>query len=379
MTAGGKDKAGPITLACGLIIGGTVLLLHNLGVISGLDWLWRLSPILLVGVGLEYFLKRLLNRDPGTEVRFSAGSLLLIILLVVASGVIFGAGGLLESLPWSWSGQSYTRAWELQPLEIKEGDRLLVDNPMGRIALAQASGSQLTVRALIRSPESGPAREQADRENVEVKRSGNEVFVRTLNGGLDNISFDLEVGVPAKLDAVIYSQAGYVSASDLQGGLDIRANTGRVELKRIGGNIDVQNDTGSVRVLDPGGDVAVKTESGSLTLSASRPLSGNYDLAAGAGKISFDVPAASDLAIKASSETGSISTSGFNDGESARKGIGDTFGAKLGNGEGLANLRVDTGTIKIRANGAELDSGIGQAGLGVETGPATGSAGINAQ
>ena len=92
MTAPRKIKAGPITLASGLILGGAALLLYNFGAIPSLAWLWKISPLLLVGIGMEYFLKRLLNHDPETEVRFSIASLLLIIVLILVGGMIYNAG-----------------------------------------------------------------------------------------------------------------------------------------------------------------------------------------------------------------------------------------------------------------------------------------------
>lgn len=384
MTAHSKNKAGPITLACGLILGGAVLLLYNLGVIPSLAWLWKLSPILLVGIGLEYFLKRMLNRDPETEVRFSGASLMLIILLLLVGGVYSTAVGIagsnfLDSLLWSWNGQTYVRTLETKPLVVQDGDKLVVDDPVGRIDLTPSSDNQLAVRALIRSPEGGPAREQADRASVEVTRSGNQIFVRVPASSLNSISYDLEIKVPPKLDASITSITGAVFASDLQGGLEIRANTGKVDLKRIGGNVSVINDTGLIRILEPGGDVTAKTRSGSLDCSARRPLAGKYDLKANTGKIRFSLPVASDLAIRASSDAGRISVSGFGGNKTDRDGVGGSFDGKLGSGKGQALLQVDTGSIVITASSDELGDGAEQADLGVETGPDAGSAEINAQ
>jgi hypothetical protein len=76
MAAKGMTKAGPITLAVGLIAGGGVLLFYNLGAVKNLDWLWKLWPVLLIGVGLEYFIKRALIREE--EVHFHVPSILLI-------------------------------------------------------------------------------------------------------------------------------------------------------------------------------------------------------------------------------------------------------------------------------------------------------------
>ncbi len=353
MTALRRAKAGPITLACGLILGGVLLLLANFGVITSLTWLWKLSPILLVGIGVEYFLKRLLNRDPEIEVRFSVVSLLLIIALILVSGMVStGAGSFLGSL-----GQSYTRTWDSQPLEVKDGDQLVVENPFGMIDLTPASGTALSVRALIHSPASGPAREQADQAIVEVEQSGNQIFVRVPSpsppvalGSPNNISYDLEIKVPSKIDASLTSSAGEVTASDLQGNIDVRINAGKVELNRIGGNITVQSETGLVQIADPGGDVTSGIGSGMLEFSSSHPLAGKYNLDDSTGKISFDIPAVSDLAVKAASDAGKISVSGFGGQEPLMNGIVSTFDATLGSGTGQASLQVNTGSIRIAAH-----------------------------
>ena len=347
MTAFRKIKAGPVTLASGLILGGAMLLLYNFEVIPSLTWLWKLAPLLLVGIGVEYFLKRLLNHDPETEVRFSISSLLLIIVLITVGGVIyttgvFGTGSSLGSL-----GQPVTRTWNSQPLEAKDGDQLVVDNPLGSIDLLPASGTTLSVRALIHSPASGPAREQADRASVEVDRSGNKILVRAPSP-TPNISYDLAITVPAKINAQVTSYAGAVSAADIQDNLDVEGDMDKIDLERIAGNISVRNAAGLVRILEPGGDVTVNSNAGALEFSASHPLAGSYDLETNTGKISFDIPATSDLAVKAASDTGKILVSGFA-GEPMRNRIGSSFEATLGSGKGQASLRVNAGSIEIAA------------------------------
>jgi hypothetical protein len=94
----------------------------------------------------------------------------------------------------------------------------------------------------------------------------------------------------------------------------------------------------------------VASPPGILEFSSSHPLAGKYDLDASTGKIGFDIPAASDLTIKAVSDAGKISVSGFDWQEPLMKGIGSTFDATLGSGTGQAILQVDTGSIRIAAH-----------------------------
>ena len=183
---------------------------------------------------------------------------------------------------------------------------------------------------------------------MDVDRSGNQVFVRVPPQS-PNISYDLEIKVPAKIDASVTSSAGEVTAADLQGNLDVEGGMCKIDLERIAGDISVRDAAGLVRVLEPGSGVTVNSNAGTLEFSSSRPLAGRYDLETNTGKISFDVPATSDLAVKAVSEAGKIIVSGFNGQEPLMNGIGSTFDATLGSGKGQASLQVNAGSIRIAA------------------------------
>lgn len=77
-----KTKVGSYTLALGLIALGTGLLAHNFNLIPAPSVL-RLWPLLLIGLGAEYFIRKITNR--GDEIQFSIPSVVLIGLIIVAA------------------------------------------------------------------------------------------------------------------------------------------------------------------------------------------------------------------------------------------------------------------------------------------------------
>ncbi len=349
-------KAGPVTLALGLIAGGTLLLLYNFGAVPSLQWLWRLWPVLLIGLGLEYFLKKAVYREG--EVQFHAPSIVLLLVFILAGGVFHAAASIgrnvddiLEGLPWHRAPLTYSRTWTAEPLAMQPGERLVVDNERGQVQLVPAADNRLRVEAVIRSPESGPARALAGRVNPSVRRDGAAVSVvvpETESWGDHYLVVDLQVAVPAGVDVRVDSGTGRVTAENLDGSLVVAGNTSSIELEDIGGNIEARNNTGKIEVLNPAGNVVAETNTGSIALSSDRPLQGEYELESNTGRISMSLPAESSLVIEAISSTGRVSVDGIpRAGDNDAGGPGDKFRYQLGAGEGRAKLRVGTGVVKI--------------------------------
>jgi hypothetical protein len=90
--------AGAVTLAAGLIGCGVILILANLGWLDSSDLLRKLWPLLLIGVGVEYFIKQALHRDQ--MVKFHVPSLLLILLAIIAGAIFFTASDVRDQVDW---------------------------------------------------------------------------------------------------------------------------------------------------------------------------------------------------------------------------------------------------------------------------------------
>lgn len=357
MTAKGIVKAGPITLALGLIIGGLVLLLFNFGAFTDLGWLWNLWPLLLIGIGLEYFIRKAQNKEQ--EVHFHVPSIILIIFLLIAGGVSYAAvniGRNINNFTWGFpfhqANLEYSRTWESpEPVAIGAGELLSVQNQRGRVQLVPAAGDTITVVATIQSPEHGPSRELAERLEPAIVRQEGGVLIMVpedTNQASRQVLTDLKVMVPGHIDVLVDSAIGRVIAENLEINLKVNGGVGSVELSRIGGNIEVVNNTGQIKVADPGSNITATTNTGSLEVSSASPLAGNYDLQSNTGRVNLTLPKDSDLAIRAESRTGRVSVQGLPDG-GGQGGPGDQYSHTLGSGKGTADLRVGTGAIKITA------------------------------
>jgi len=348
------SKVGPITLAIGLIASGLVLLLYNFGVVSSLTWLWKLWPLLLIGVGVEYFIrKRIAGKE---EVRFHAGSLILIIILIIVGGAAYAVatiskdfGGFFNGIPWYRTELAYQRNWESEPVQIKAEEELVINNKIGEIKLFSAPGNELKVKSVIHSAASGASRELADKINPEIKREENRVIVQMPENGNTGdryLVIDMEIAVPVGVNVRVDSGTGRVYAEKMDQNMIIVGNTGTIELRAIGGDVEIRNNTGRVEVFEPGGDLLAETNTGSIEVTSDRPLTGKYQLKSNTGLVSLQLPKESDLLIAAESRTGKVTLEGLS-GNLEKEGLGNKYSYKLGAGKGLADLRVGTGAINI--------------------------------
>lgn len=355
MVAKSMSKAGPITLALGLIIGGLVLLLYNFGALASLEWLWKLWPVLIIGVGLEYFIKKAINREG--EVNFHFPSVLLIVLLIMSSGVLYAASnitknlnGFIGGIPFHQTKLTFSRTWESEPVEIKAGEQLYIENEVGKVELLPTSGKEVKVIANIQSPLNGPARELAEKLNPGIKRENDKVHIwvpKTEDVNNQFLVTDLQVTVPDGVDVRIESGTGRVIAENMDINLVVTGTTGTIELNEIAGNIEASNNTGRLVIANPGGNVLAETNTGSIEMSSSRSLADKYNLKSNTGRITLEMPQESDIVISAKSGTGRVSVHGLPE-NTNRSGPSDEYNHKLGTGQGQANLEVGTGAINIR-------------------------------
>ena len=351
MTGKETAKAGPVTLALGLIAGGVVLLLHNFGLIKSLDWLWKLWPVILIAVGAEYFIKKALSQE---DVKFHVPSLFLIVILIIAGGVGYAAAnlgknldGIVDGLPWN-ENLTYSRTWEAESVVMQAGEELLIENKTGKIKLLQASGNELKVKAIIRSRENGSSRELAEKLNPSVNKEGSRVSVRVPEiSDMRNIAVDFEVTVPPQVNMVVDSGVGRLTAERLSNNLSVNGSAGSIEVREINGNLEIENNTGRVEVYEPGGDLLAKNNTGSIEVKSERPLSGKYELKSNTGRVSLEMTRTSNLTIEAKAQTGSINLEGI-DGNVEGSGPSKKYNQTVGNGKGQAKLEVGTGSISIK-------------------------------
>jgi len=141
-----RIKIGPITLALGLIALGTGALAGNFG-LSEAGSLLKLWPLLLIGLGLEYFIRKLTSGEK--DVQFSIPVAFLIGIIALA---MWSVNTLYKIAPVDFieqlfinQGIEHTRNWQGDPL-VLAGSNLEIENKIGNIEITPAPTTGCTCR-----------------------------------------------------------------------------------------------------------------------------------------------------------------------------------------------------------------------------------------
>lgn len=119
-----RVKVGSITLAVSLVIIGILMLVYNFNMLEAPGVIWKLWPLLLIGVGVEYFVRKLLSKQD-MDVQFHIPSILLIVLIILIGSVAnmlysVGVGDLIEGNVFN-NRESYNHTWQSEPIDVAAG------------------------------------------------------------------------------------------------------------------------------------------------------------------------------------------------------------------------------------------------------------------
>lgn len=367
-----KIKVGAITLALGLVALGTGMLAYNLGGIKSPETVWRMWPLLLIGLGLEYFIRRAARGE--REIEFSIPSVLLILLFIltgVAANAFsgLGIGNVLENVSFG-QDHRHVRDWQSEPVNVAKGSSLEITNNMGEIDLEPSPDGKLHVFARITGRASSEAGAKAAAEAAKViLEQGQITRIYTDRANVpahSNISTDFRIQLPGGMVITADNKMGRISSSHVEGHLELKSDMGEinvedargninatskmgsVNIKKATGNIDASTDMGGVYIEDPGAEVRAGTRMGELELISSGPLNESYDLNTDNGRILFSLPGQSNLTIEAKTRRGSIS--GLENVTTGQNGINSSGRLTLGSGQGTARLTAGNGKIDVETH-----------------------------
>lgn len=366
-TARNEIKVGPLTLALGLIALGGGLLAANLGFTGIIDVL-KFWPLLLIGLGLEYFIRKFFSKEK--ELRFSILSTVLIATLALAASAAnavsnIAPGDFLRDQLF-WDNAGYVRQWQGDPVPVSKGSRLEIENRLGEVEITASPDDRLHLSARLegRGPTEDKAREAAEANAIHVE-TGPVTRVYTDPAPANRrsgVTIKLQVAVPAGLKISAVDKAGGITVKGLSaesldidtssGGIDVnefngnfkaRSNVGEISLSRLNGNADIEASNGRIAIQNPTGNIKAVNRNGEIELESDEPLGGKYTLQGDNGEIIIRLPQDSDLKIKASSKNGDIT---------GLEKLTDQPGNKrgevtLGKGTGLADLSTNNGHIDV--------------------------------
>jgi len=360
MESRGKLKVGPITLALGLVVGGVILLVYNFGGIDSLGWFWRLWPLLLVGLGIEYFIRKATAKD--MEINFHVPSVLLIVLLIFTSGIATAITGLGERFGafigngfWDSGFQDYKYSWTWNgnPVEVNpKEDRLLINQKIGKISLLPSEDDKLHVSSVNKAVSEDVRRTLPNDFQPQVTRDG-QILRISVPGrqGIDEDHFrvDLTVKVPSGLPLEASSDLGKIICKDLDNDVKVATKLGALELENIIGGIDAKTHGGEIEIINPKGDVLVESGLGKVSIISQEAASGRYSLKSNLGSVTFCVHQDSNLTVNANTGVGDINVSAPSavNVTTTRSGPSQEVHFGLGEGKGNADLQVNAGTVEI--------------------------------
>ncbi|TEB07521.1 hypothetical protein Psch_01075 [Pelotomaculum schinkii] len=364
-------KAGPLTLALGLVTAGVGMLVYNFGGFQSPKIFWRFWPLLLIALGAEFFIRRYTNKD--REVVFHIPSILVVGLLVLAGLVINALPSLelnriIEESLFE-NRYSYTRQWESKPVSLAEGSRLKVDNQLGSILIKPSQDGELHAMAKIISygPNEEKATASADKFEVTVEEGSTTRIFTSLSEAARRTPGEVILAVEAppgltlelaggngEIEAGnlsgnmnINSLHGDVIVSNLDGSLEVKGENGRLTAVGISGDLKLTSENGEVRVENPKGSVKVESRNGLVELISELPLEKVYDLRSVNGALTLTIPGQSSLELEARTSNGSISVAGK--GPEPDPGV-KGYELKLGAGKGQAKLSTQNGPIELNIN-----------------------------
>ncbi|MFZ5597922.1 MAG: DUF4097 family beta strand repeat-containing protein [Bacillota bacterium] len=363
-----KIKVGSFTLALGLIALGLGILSSNLGY-TDIRQVLKFWPLLLVGLGLEYFVRRAMAGGE-REIQFSIPSAVLIALIAVlalfASAVYKLAPYDLLGEIFNVNGSEYVRDWQGDPIAAAEGSRLEVDVKSGSIEITPSPDDKIHVSAKITGRGSTPENAKAAAENQKIQvEAGQLIKIYTLPEnvpGGKNTSVKMQLEIPSGLEVTastnlgnilaqktsakklsLETASGRIEVEDQSGDVRAVSRLGEINLSSVAGDAVAESSEGRITILNPGGNVTATCCNGSIELASSSPLVKKYELRGTNGGITFRLPKNSSLKIQARNNNSNIS--GL---EKYSGGPGEFTGeATLGDSKGSAFLETNNGDIRV--------------------------------
>jgi DUF4097 and DUF4098 domain-containing protein YvlB len=213
-----------------------------------------------------------------------------------------------------------------------------------------ASGTTVTARFVCGGKSDQEAQQRAHETTLDVTKLGDgtlrvrATFPKPHMSG-DSAAFDITV--PMLSGAIVRSDTGRISVTNVRGAVDARTDTGRISISKCTGSALARGDTGRIAVTSHSGPVDAKTNTGSVTIEltdqSTAAISGTTDT----GSVSLSVGPAFHGVISADTDLGSINLTDEHARISARELQKRSGTITIGSGGERSSLRTDVGSITI--------------------------------
>lgn len=291
-----SERRGPSLWAIILIAVGVIWLLAQANVITSehLSVLFRVWPIVLIGLGLELLVGR---QSYGLSSLIVLGTIALLIVLMLA-GPSLGLA----------SSTEVTAAHYTEPLD-------------------NASSAQITVGVGVGDLHLDPLNDSAALFDADIHYIGQTRYDSTLSGDRKSITLNNDTGTSGGINVFdLFSLLNNNSRARWNVGispevpvaLNLSAGTGSatLNLSRLDlTSLSVNSGTGSVTLTLPANelryDATISTGTGSLTIDATQSNAVGMQINSGTGSVTIDLPDDAPIRLDAETGTGSISVASF--------------------------------------------------------------------
>lgn len=226
-------------------------------------------------------------------------------------------------------------------LDVRPGSPVSIDNVNGRIVVSTWDQPRVRIHA-IRKAES---REVLDKLTIDIRQNGEGLSIAThmpkknegggfldfLFGNEGNASIDYDVTVPRTTDLKVENTNGGISASDVNGSIQLSTTNGRIDAIHCAGTMNASTTNGSIHAelvqIASGKPMKFETTNGSISLLVPPTFAANVQAETTNGSIRTDLP---------------VTTKSF-----SRRELHGTLnggGAELG-------LYTTNGSIEVRSSG----------------------------
>ena len=380
-----NKKAGPVTLALGMILFGVILLISNFSGTGIFATALKYWPLLLIGLGVEYFVRSYLNskKEEG-EAGFHLPTLIIILLIALGGYAGHQVTGILQShdlngvITEAVAGTkySYKHEYKSNPITAAPGTKIRIDDLGGQLDMVPGEGDKIYVEAEITGW--GPTREEAKTRAEDFTVDISEGNVISISRSPQVNMFDFKrspfvkyrIVVPAKVKVAVDNSSGGLRADNLEADMEINmehgdlslagitgdvsvdGGYGRINVKDVTGNLDVRSSSGDINVHNVSGDMRLVMENGNVEISGTNPMTAKSYVTNQNGSTIVRIPEKSDVSVTAETKHGSISGSLKLDMEKSQNtpenpGSGSKGTAVLGAGKGVISVTSDNGAIII--------------------------------
>jgi Toastrack DUF4097 len=252
---------------------------------------------------------------------------LVLLFLLITGGAFF----LVSSLGYNFGGS----VTETQHFSVSANPTLIVNNDTGTIQVrAGGSGNEVSI--------------QATRHNG-LWGNINDIHV---NYAQDTGSNTVMVNVNRQTDTSFFNSSSVDFAITVPGTavLQLKTNTGNVDVNGVSGQMVLTSNTGSVQASGGtlSGNSSLITNTGSITFNGSIGESGTYQFQTNTGSVNVTLPGGSVFHVDASTDTGSINTTFPGVTVQHHQFVGADAHSDVGNTpQATITLRTNTGTINL--------------------------------